>query len=450
MRSPKLSLLALSFASTAIILAACSSSTINYGGDEDSGEPATEDSGKDATSADSGSNGDATMGDDATVDDATVSDTGSDAHDATVTDAHLDAHDAADAVGPITDAGPSDASWTLDGGDAAATAIPDLWVVRAGNGGTALSGTSAPAFIDRFSPAGVLAGSIALPTAVSGGNKQFSLSGASTSEGYLNLSVDTHFVTLAGYAADVGTASVSGTTAATVPRVIARINAAMAVDTTTTLGTAYTAGNVRSAVTTDGSVFWAGGNSGTGSASGIQYVSLGGSGLTQVAALNGRVASIYGGQLYATSGTAANAGINSVGTGLPTTAASTLTHLTGFTSALTASSYAFVALDLSSGVAGLDTIYLADDDATTGGIQRWQLSGTTWTKEATFTDGATAIPAHGLTGLVTGGSVTLFATLADGRLVKVVDTGATTATVTTLSTAGANTGFRGVAFAPQP
>ncbi|MEO6418052.1 MAG: hypothetical protein ABIP39_01495 [Polyangiaceae bacterium] len=450
MRTSKLSLLALTFASNAIILAACSSSTIDYGGDTDSGEPATEDSGKDGTTADSGSNDDATMGDDATTGDSSMSDTGSDAHDAAVTDAHLDAHDAADATIPITDAGSVDAAWSLDGGDAAATAIPDIWVVRAGatGSGTALSGTSAATFIDRFSPAGVLLGTIALPTAVSGGNKQFSLSGASTSEGYINRSVDTHYVTLAGYAADVGTASVSGTAAATVPRVIARIDAAMAIDTTTTLGTAYTAGNVRSAVTTDGTVFWTGGNSGTASANGIQYVVLGGSGLTQVAAVNGRVASIYGAQLYATCGTAANAGINSVGTGLPTTAA-TLTHVTGFTSALTASAYAFVALDLNSAIAGVDTIYLADDDGTTGGIQRWQFVGATWVKGATFTDGVTAIPAHGLTGLVTGGSVTLFATLADGRLVKLVDNGATTATVTTLSTAGTNTGFRGVAFAPQ-
>lgn len=442
MRSSKVSLVALTFASTAIILAACSSSTINYGGDEDSGEPASEDSGNDATNADGGSSDDATTSD-STVSDATPSDTGTDARDATVTDA-------ADAS-PPADAGSVDASWTLDGGDGGATAIPELWVVRAGATGSAttLTGTSVAVFIDRFSPTGTLNASITLPTAVSGGNKQISLSGASVSEGYLNRSTDTHYVTLAGYAANVGTATVATTTAAAVPRVVARIDSAGNIDTSTTLGAAYSAGAVRSAVTTDGSVFWTGGNSGTAADNGIQYVVLGGTGLTQVAAANGRVVSIYGAQLYATSGTAPYDGVSTVGTGVPT-AASTLTHLAGFPSTSTPSPYAFVALDLSSGVAGLDTIYLADDDAATAGIQRWQFLGSAWTKEATFADGVTAIPAHGLTGMITGGTVTLFATLADGRLVKVVDTGATTATVTTLSTAGVNTAFRGVAFAPQP
>jgi hypothetical protein len=101
---------------------------------------------------------------------------------------------------------------------------------------------------------------------------------------------------------------------------------------------------------------------------------------------------------------------------------------------------------------GNDTLYIADDGA--GALTKWSLVGGTWTKNNTI--GVTADDYRGLTGSVNGATVTLYATRDNSTtadtLISLVDaTGynaAMSATPTLVTTAAANTAFRGVALAP--
>ena len=107
-------------------------------------------------------------------------------------------------------------------------------------------------------------------------------------------------------------------------------------------------------------------------------------------------------------------------------------------------------------MAGLDTLYVADDGA---GLLKYSLVQGAWTSNGVV--GAASDTYRGLTGVASGSSVTLFATrkggsaaTGGGELVVVQDpagyNGAFAATPTTLATSATNTAFRGVAFAPRP
>src|SRR5262249_51061055 len=144
-------------------------------------------------------------------------------------------------------------------------------------------------------------------------------------DGYLNLSADGKYLTLTGYNANVGTASVASTSttggSATV-RVVGRIDSSANIDTTTSL-TSYSGNNIRSAVTTNGTDIW---TSGAGTPGGVIYTTLGASGAgtaLSTTVTNTRVVDVFGSQLYATSGSGSNKGVNTVGTGLPTSTGTT-------------------------------------------------------------------------------------------------------------------------------
>ena len=107
--------------------------------------------------------------------------------------------------------------------------------------------------------------------------------------------------------------------------------------------------------------------------------------------------------------------------------------------------------------------YLADDrTAAGGGLQKWVLSGSTWTNSwsllvnATGTLSSTAgsgfAGIRGLTGIwdsVNGAQ--LYATTTEtsnNRLISIRDNGSTPTTATNLASAGTNYAFRGVALTP--
>jgi hypothetical protein len=284
------------------------------------------------------------------------------------------------------------------------------------------------------------------------------LSGTATSEGTLLRSGDGRFVTLAGYAAAPGMASVASSASTAVPRVVARVAGDGTIDSRTTLGMAYTGNNVRSAFTSDGSAYWVGG---TGAPGGIHYQPLAGA-MEPVNVLsmpsNIRVVSVFEGQLYATAATGTPApgwyGVLRAGAGAPTTAGETATLEPGFSVMSGPSAYGFVALDRSASVAGVDVLYVADDRAPAmgGGVQRWRraMAGGAWTLESTFNDGLTS-GARGLTAWVEGADVVLVAVTAENpsRVVRFVDRpGAMSDTAVVLATAPMNTQYRGVALAP--
>lgn len=337
------------------------------------------------------------------------------------------------------------------GGPGAAQAF---WVVRLGDGSVPLTGAAAPVYLDRrLTDGSEVAAPIALPVILQGNNNPFTISGSAVSEGNLALSADGKWVTLAGYAAPVATLSVSTSQALTFPRLVARVDASGTADTSTRVDGAFNGSNVRSAATKDGTGFWVSGNSAGGSG-GVHYVLYGAKSGTQILSVpsNARFVDIAGGQLYASSGTGAFVNVFTVGSGLPTALGQTATSLPGMPT-VDASPYAFALLDRSQSVAGVDTLYVADDrtPASGGGIQKWQFDGSQWTLTATWSGGLVA-GVRGLAAKVAGDAVVLVATTAEAsenHVITAVDDGSSSPVLTVIATAAPNTIYRGVAFAPQ-
>ena len=332
----------------------------------------------------------------------------------------------------------------------------DVLVVRIGDGSTALSSSASPVFLEHWSLATQsLVGTVPLPTAASGTQAAFALSGTAVSEGGLALSGDFRWVTVAGYAATPGTAAVASTASAATNRIVARVGAALTADTSTHLSSAFSSANVRGAASEDGSAFWV-----SGSAGGVEYVPLGGTGAsTNITSTpsNMRWLGVFGGQLYGTTASSPTYGVVAIGSGLPTTGGQTGTLLSGFPTTSGPSPYGFAALDLSAQVAGVDTIYVAED-ATPGAnavnVQKWTSNGTSWTQVAAFAPALSgaSIGARGLCAFPTSAGVVVVATSNETtpRLLVFTDTGTNTPAVTVLGTAPSNTSYRGVAWLPSP
>ena len=351
-----------------------------------------------------------------------------------------------------------------------------------GDGTTTITtGTVAvPITLTEYTTAGTLTGaSVMLPTVDAGANYAATGAMTSTSFGFLKRSVDGRYLTITGANTAAGTqGSIFGSSL--IPnRTIARVDAAGAVDSSTR----FTANGTtpRSVVTTTGTDFWWSGDTGSGSTGGIRYLTLGstssgvalaqgtGGSATTVGQpapvpFNARVVNIFNGQLYGSSGVSVGSGTNAVsfrgvfnvGTGLPTAANQLGSLIVGSGTAnagLQDSAYDFYFADAS-------TLYVGDDDTTapaSGGITKWLLSGTTWTKTwLALPAGATGVRA--LAGVTDTGSGTVelygITAVASGQtaLVKLSDTlsGTVAPSYTTLVTAPTNYLFRGVAISPVP
>lgn len=340
-----------------------------------------------------------------------------------------------------------DSGVTLDAGSSSPTTI---LVVRVGTGSSARNSSATAVFLDSFALDGTPMGSTPLPTTTT----PLTMSGSATSEGCLTLSADGHYVTLAGYAAAPGVGSIASTLSSSVPRVVARVNSAYAIEVSTRTTTGFDQSNIRSAATVDGTQLWMGGN-GSAGGDGVQFEMFGATTSTQVASVpdNTRCVGIFGGQLYASSAVTGYTAVHRIGSGLPTGTGNTATALPGMTTT-GASPYGFVLLDRDTAVAGMDTAYVADDRAASsgGGVQKWVFNGATWTLATTFTDSGTTTGCRGVVAVEGPSSVTVFATTADvttNRLVSWVDTGAGTPSSTLLSTAALNTIYRGVSVGPR-
>jgi len=324
----------------------------------------------------------------------------------------------------------------------------NIVVYRVGTpAGGALAATAAPVFLDEYTPAGVLVQSIPMPTADNGLNQMLTASGSATSEGWMTRSADGQYLIVPGYDAAVGTAGVAGTSSATFNRVIGRVGADGIADTTTAFN-AFSGTNIRGVASVDGSEFWA-----VGGITGVIRVAFGSSTTTTVSsgATNLRGVDIFGGQLYVSSQAGAFR-MATVGTGTPNTTGQTNTALPGFPVTGNQPNQ-FVFADLTAAVAGVDTLYVSDDrtSAGGGGILKYSLVGGTW-----LLNGTAAGSIRGLTGSTSGTTVTLYGTTAlssANAIVSLVDTGGYNAafsstTLVTVTTAAANTQFRGIAFAP--
>ena len=316
---------------------------------------------------------------------------------------------------------------------------------RVGDGVTALANTGNAIFLDEYTISGSLVQSIALPTTTSGANSSIFASGTATSEGMLQRSADKQYLTFAGYAStDPG--GVANTTSATNNRVVGIVRTNGVVDTSTKLSDWGTNNNPRSVVSTNGTDLYLAGATG-----GVRYTTVGSTTSTQLSTTvtNIRTVDIYGGQLYSSENSGAFR-ISTVGTGTPTTSGQTITNLPGIPVS-NLSPYQFFFADLSNSVAGVDTLYFAEDTAATGGIKKYSLVGGTWVANGTIT--GTGV--RGLTASVTGSTVNLYSTggATSNTIFSLSDTSGYNANITgtlaAIATAGSGTAFRGIDFAPE-
>jgi hypothetical protein len=339
---------------------------------------------------------------------------------------------------------------------ASAFAPGNLVVSRIGDGQAALSGSASAVFVDQYTTGGTFVNALAMPTSASGSNFAFTLGATGTSVGHITLSDDGRYVTMFGVDAPVGTTS-PNSNGSFRGRTIARIDGGGVIDTSTRFEAAGM--TPRAAVSVDGSQYWTTADTGSGTTGGLRYHVHGASTngtLLNAATTNLRTVNIFNNQLYIGASTGVGGdvrGVSAVGTGLPTSA-STFALLPGMGGSNTGNSdstYDFVFADA-------NTVYLADDDTTapaSGGLQKWVLSGGTWTK-------AWQVLPTGSTGLrsLTGrfqptGAFELYGITANatgGELVYLLDNGPvpTPASFTVLATASTNTVLRGVEFAPIP
>src|SRR5262249_34879422 len=136
---------------------------------------------------------------------------------------------------------------------------------------------------------------------------------------------------------------------------------------------------------------------------------------------NIRAVEIFGGQLYESDSSGTAIRLGAVGSGTPTTSGQIITNLPGLPTN-TGSPYAFFFADLDPSP-GVDTLYVADDGL---GMSKYSLVSGTWVSNGTV--GAAADNYRGLTGVVGGTTVTLYATrkggssaTGGGELVRLLD-----------------------------
>ena len=328
----------------------------------------------------------------------------------------------------------------------------NIVVVRVGDGTAALTNSSTAVFLDEYTTSGTLVQSLPAPTTVSGSNHALTVSGIATSEGSLNLSANGMYLTLTGYDTVVGVATIAtGTT----NRTLARVGSNGVFNTSTGFlaGSAYVTNNIRGAVTNDGTQFWTAG-SGSSSTGGVWYLPFGsftaGGIQTSTTSTNTRTVNIFNGQLYFSTASVAT-GIYTDGTGLPTTASQTEAILPGLPSTDPLQSpYAFLLLDENSSVAGVDVLYVADDNTTSpaGGIYKYSLVAGSWVPNGNIpsTNGL-----RGITGFNVCSGTQLYVTGNNGVYTFFDSSGynqTISGSLNQIVTAATNTVVRGIAFAP--
>jgi MYXO-CTERM domain-containing protein len=344
----------------------------------------------------------------------------------------------------------------------------NLLVSRYGDGTTTLSSAATAVAINEYTTAAGQSSAVQSIAFATSGANQFTDSGTATSDGYLN--TYNGYVAIAGYNAATGTASVASSNT----KVVQVLDSTGSVVNRAVFPTGGSAGsppspfsgnNIRSAIATSATNFYATGtSSGSPNTGGAWYSNS--TNYTQVSSTasgqptNMRMVGIFGGQLYASSGASTGNGVWAVGSGLTTSSGQTSTLVINAGSG--ASIYGFVMFDTNQD-GSVDLAYLADDrSAAGGGLQKWMLVGGTWTQSwsrlvnATGTLSGTAgtgfVSIRGLTGTwdaVNGAQLYATTTEANNnRLISIVDNGSTPTLATNLASAGTNYVFRGVAFTP--
>lgn len=334
----------------------------------------------------------------------------------------------------------------------------NLVIYRVGDGTAALTNIGTAVFLDEYTPAGVLVRSIPMPTQASGDNKPLISSGTALTEGFINRSADKQYLTIAGYAMEPGDpVKIAGTKASDVNRVIGIVDYAGNINTSTALADYASGGNPRSVVTNNGVNLWM-----VGSTGGVRYTTVGASTSKLLTSTtdNIRFVSIFDNQLYAsiatTSPSTTATRIVKIGTGLPVSGGQPIINLPGIPNT-TGSPTQYVLFDQNPNIPGLDVLYIADEDSAVfkyslDASNQWVSNGAIGTRFDYY---------RGLTGVSIDGVVTLYAIRkggtikngSGGELVALTDASGHNGTFApvpvVLATAATNTGWRGIAFAPE-
>jgi Ca2+-binding RTX toxin-like protein len=339
----------------------------------------------------------------------------------------------------------------------------NLLVLRVGDGSALPVGNVAVSvFLDEVTPSGELVQSIAVPATDNGANHALTASALEGGEGLLSRSDDGRYVFFAGYDAPLGTPSLTNTLAPAVPRVIARVDASGAIDTTTAITDGYSGATIRNAHSPDGTNLWISGSTGGSPSGGIRHTTFGSSGPTtqiSTAFTNIRGLTVADGQLYAAASAPASFRLGAVGLGAPTTPGQPIVTLAGIPGIGEASTFGnspnqFFFADLSPLVPGVDTVYIADNLA---GLCKFSFSppAGAWIPNGSLRPGSQGL--RSLAGRVEAGTVTLYAASTateNNEVVRYVDsTGHEGNLNQLLSQLGYSSGTRriarGIAFVPE-
>ncbi|HVU38337.1 MAG TPA: hypothetical protein VHC95_08385 [Opitutales bacterium] len=319
----------------------------------------------------------------------------------------------------------------------------DLLVERMGDGSAALTSNATPIFFDEYNPNGTLIQSVALPTTGNNtsGNYAVTDSGSAASDGFITLSADGQYIAFTGYSANVGTGNLTGNVRTALQTVAGTLSYNGTLSVTNLGTTAYGKNNIRSAYTNGTNVWTVGANGTTGG-----VWSTNGGTPTQLTTSGNKAINAADGQLYASNGTS----ILSIGTGLPASGAQSATPL--ITSVGGGNLTQFFFADLSNTVAGVDTLYIANQASNTTAILKYSLVSGDWVATGSASIGSIdSAGALGLTGLANGSNVTIYGTTAN-TIFDLTDSsgydGTLSGTAAALISAGANENFRGIAFAP--
>ena len=348
----------------------------------------------------------------------------------------------------------------------------NLVAYRVGPSGSplGLNDNATQVFLDEFSVStGALVQSIAMPTTSVGNQHSLTARGTSVTEGLLTRSSDGKYLLLTGYDATLGTSGLGSSTAAAVNRVVGRVDSFGSVDTSTVIADGFNGGMIRGAISDNGINIWAAGSA-NDSSNGVRYTTFGHAAGTPTTRLNstdfsGRGLAIFDGQLYASASPATfTQRIAKVGTGLPTTAGQSFAGLPGLPapSGSPSEPHQFFLADLSAGVPGPDTLYVADENTTgVGYVWKFSLVAGAWTQNGNIT--LPNLGTRGMTGKVVGGVATLFVTetepsgtfsFGNNSIRKLVDSSGyggsvAGASLTFFAQTGVHSAYRGIAFVPE-
>ncbi|MCX6208157.1 MAG: hypothetical protein NTZ59_01320, partial [Bacteroidetes bacterium] len=324
----------------------------------------------------------------------------------------------------------------------------NIIVYRSGDGASNLVNTGNAVYLDEYTQSGTFVQSTRLTKATTSASSLSIVStGTGTSDGALTLNTNGLNVAVPGYYAYTGYASsLTGTTGTAVNRVCALVDRNQNVDTTTRLSDWASGNNARGVLANGNDIYVVGG------AGGIRYAAKGATTSLQLSTTttNLRVVNIFNGQLYVSSGSGVR--VASVGTGIPTSGTTNvLTNLAGTDIPALGSPYGFF-------FASSTILYVADDGSKSTTIRKFQFNGINWVAAGTL---ALDTAARGLTGYVSGGNVTLFASTGGSsatggmnaiyKITESLSSSNITSSYTKIvNVASANNfiAFRGICFAP--